>query len=910
LPLDEVLRLAHELCDALSHAHGKGIIHRDLKPSNILVGRDGHARLSDFGIARALDLTGDDRLTISEALVGTLAYMSPEQHARERRVDGRSDVFSLGMVLFECLTGRLPFEAATATEEAKNRLIGQFSSLRELRPEVPVEVEGAIARALAPDPQARWGDARAFAEGLGVPLGTASSRGGLARRTRSRTVARGLGFLSLTTLGAFLVYGMLPGREEPDAGAMRYSVLWLADRDDTLSATACDSVRARLERWQGLKVVHGEGTSIAARRGDGSRSTSGPAPRTILCERVASAGRGIIRLTSRESLAGSDVSRSWEVALTDSLGESAYDTLAASALRGGLASLSAGEDPAASISYPAVLKHQEGLRLAEDGRFASATRAFAAASALDSAYDYAALWQAYAAILSDSSVPHEVVSRLEEIGSGDQRPSTRLQARALLLFHRQRFPEAAAAFSALSESAAPLPSLLGVAESLRRDSVIVPSRESPSGYRFRSDHRKARAAFLRAASRASAGLRAWCFARAARLTLREPQQIRVGSNPAAAGELWFGLPALYRDTVLIFPFSVTSHAARAPESVPSTYAAALARERQAFAEIARSWAAQFPTDVEARLSFASALELDGQISAPEGQPDATKELLAALTLSTARQDRQAVRRALVRLRLKRFETGAARSLIDTLLAADPDSAEIRAGLWKAALAALVGDQDLVARELTAAWSNSVVAREELGSDLDAPVRQQLARFTAVVALGLCDSIVIAERRFNNALHALVAPVEQDAVRRRVLGRLQSDVTPCDYGERVRAIREAPTVYSAAQRSYALGDTLEVRRQLRATASLRRGSRGVDQSWDAVFQEAWLHLAIGDSLKAFEAVEQALVALPSAPRFLTEQLFQAAGFVRAVRLLLSLQHSPGQHRADLESILDSLQGPRI
>jgi hypothetical protein len=85
---------------------------------------------------------------------------------------------------------------------------------------------------------------------------------------------------------------------------------------------------------------------------------------------------------------------------------------------------------------------------------------------------------------------------------------------------------------------------------------------------------------------------------------------------------------------------------------------------------------------------------------------------------------------------------------------------------------------------------------------------------------------------------------------------------------------------------------------------------VDQSWDAVFQEAWLHLAIGDSLKAFEAVEQALVALPSAPRFLTEQLFQAAGFVRAVRLLLSLQHSPGQHRADLESILDSLQGPRI
>ncbi len=113
LPLDDALAIAREVADALRYAHNRGVIHRDVKPENIML-ESHHALVADFGIARAVSAAGGDRLTETGMAVGTPQYMSPEQGAGEAELDGRSDLYSLGCVLYEMLAGQPPFTGPTA----------------------------------------------------------------------------------------------------------------------------------------------------------------------------------------------------------------------------------------------------------------------------------------------------------------------------------------------------------------------------------------------------------------------------------------------------------------------------------------------------------------------------------------------------------------------------------------------------------------------------------------------------------------------------------------------------------------------------------------------------------------------------------------------------------------------------
>jgi tetratricopeptide (TPR) repeat protein len=165
LPADEVRALALGLLDALGYAHGRGLMHRDLKPANVFL-RDGDPRrpvLLDFGLARAID---DQRLTTPGRLLGTPAYMSPEQVRGDRPLDQRTDLWSLGVMLFEALSGALPFEHESFVGALFQIAAGRPRSLREVMPEAPDAVVSLLDHALRPDLDARIASARDFRERL------------------------------------------------------------------------------------------------------------------------------------------------------------------------------------------------------------------------------------------------------------------------------------------------------------------------------------------------------------------------------------------------------------------------------------------------------------------------------------------------------------------------------------------------------------------------------------------------------------------------------------------------------------------------------------------------------------------------------------------------------------------------
>jgi serine/threonine-protein kinase len=168
LAVEEALGITRQVASALGYAHAHDVIHRDVKPENILL-HEGEAMIADFGIALAVSAAADERLTLTGMAVGTPAYMSPEQAASECVVDARSDVYSLGCVLYEMLAGEPPYTGPSAQAVIAKRLLDPVPAVRRLRAAVSAGVEHALTKALAKVPADRWPSALAFAEALSAP---------------------------------------------------------------------------------------------------------------------------------------------------------------------------------------------------------------------------------------------------------------------------------------------------------------------------------------------------------------------------------------------------------------------------------------------------------------------------------------------------------------------------------------------------------------------------------------------------------------------------------------------------------------------------------------------------------------------------------------------------------------------
>ncbi|UCG87305.1 MAG: serine/threonine-protein kinase [Gemmatimonadota bacterium] len=214
LPVDVAVRIACEVADALAFAHGHNVIHRDVKPENILL-EAGHAVVADFGIARAVTEAGGERLTETGIAVGTPSYLSPEQAVGQSDLDGRSDVYSLGCVLHEMLTGEPPFTGPTAENIIRKHVSVEPTPVSVLRPTVSDEIALTVQRALAKSPADRFATAEEFGRTLNVALVTPTALKVAKRRRPVRLIGvAALLALALAVLSVALGRLAVFGREE------------------------------------------------------------------------------------------------------------------------------------------------------------------------------------------------------------------------------------------------------------------------------------------------------------------------------------------------------------------------------------------------------------------------------------------------------------------------------------------------------------------------------------------------------------------------------------------------------------------------------------------------------------------------------------------------------------------------
>ncbi|MBI2537255.1 MAG: protein kinase, partial [Gemmatimonadetes bacterium] len=187
LPLEEAVRIAREVADGLAYAHERGVVHRDIKPENILLSA-GHVVIADFGIARAVDAAGGTAITHTGMVMGTPAYMSPEQSFGECTVDQRSDIYSLACVLYEMLASEPPFAAPTAQAMIAQRVSSPAPHITAVMPAVPASLDDVLARALATDAADRYSAAAEFGDALVDAIGAGVRPGRSAPGTPSVAV--------------------------------------------------------------------------------------------------------------------------------------------------------------------------------------------------------------------------------------------------------------------------------------------------------------------------------------------------------------------------------------------------------------------------------------------------------------------------------------------------------------------------------------------------------------------------------------------------------------------------------------------------------------------------------------------------------------------------------------------------
>lgn len=891
LPIPDAVRVAREVADALDYAHRHGVVHRDVKPENILFA-DGHALVADFGIARAAERSGALKITAQGRAVGSPSYMSPEQSIGED-LDGRADVYSLGCVLFEMLTGRIPYEAKSSYEMMTRHATDPIPSLRARRAETPSALEVATRRALAKKPADRFASARAFADAIDDACPPP-----VRPRARPVRVSGVMGGRSLAAAGVILAAIVIAaivagGRLTPSGSAAmavdttRLVVFPLhGDAPSTASVRASSFLADAFRRWQGVHLVD----ELQIRDALTSRGESGiSGERASTIARSLGAGRYVrgelsvrgdslqLRATLFDAASDSMV-RQGIVQLAPGLtrADSVIARLAERLLFTGDAEALASSEGTASV--PARQAYLRGRAAIREWQLPRADSAFDEATRADIGYAAAQLWLAQVRSWREEP-PARWSSAIEHawLGRAKLSPAEQLLAAALRARSAGRLDDACQLHEKLVDSAPDnFAAWYGLANCLRDDEAVIRSARSPSGWRFRSSYHRSLVAYRRAYQLLPAvhrSLGADAFSGVLRLFVTSRRFIHAGSAIAPDTTRFFAYPAWIGDTLTFIPYPRQRMREARPPEQPRTIDEAVARQRALFHDVATSWVAAHPNSGTALEAMALSLEL-------LGDPRARDTLHRARALTGDPRERARLSAHAVWMELKFGLPGdehgiaSARALADSLLAED-DTTRAAAPRVLAGLAALTGRANR-----TASLARRAV---ELPGRSPGPIALPAAALLAFAALGgPADSLLALEKQLMRAIEATATlpRVESDAF--EWLARPASLAFPAALGATTSFAGRGDPILDA-QAAMLRGDPAPARALLEQLRLGRRSVPPTDVSYDGLLPEATLLVRLGDDRQAAAWLDPSLNALAmTAPHALSDYV-RAGALVRTMAL---------------------------
>jgi len=904
LSIEDAVRIAREVASALAYAHGRGVIHRDIKPGNILLS-DGHAVVADFGLARALTRAKSEAaITASGITIGTPAYMSPEQVSGQSEIDGRSDVYALGCVLYELLVGDPPYTASNPQGVLAKHAAAQVPSVRTVRNTVPEWLDRAVGRALAKAPADRFGSAGEFETALELGTGNGIGRQrALKRWQTAAVVAAAVGATAL--VWALATSGPGEGTMgEEGLDTTRYAVLPF-DFPGGLAARLNERqlFEDALVRWKGVTLVD---------RNQLESVLSGTRPRDLSPARTARliAGLGSGRFVRGEVTRLGDSIRiraqlysSAQAGrpLQEAIGKAPYPVSGLDAVVRDLTDrlLFRGAPPPSPVEWEngtrslaarqAWLQGRAALErwdlLGADGSLARATRE-------DAEFAQASLWlaltRAFAAVPKTQwQFPAEqAATRADRLS-----PRDLLISDALLAQAGETGENACLTWRKVTDDD-PLDFVgwYGLANCIRLDQIVIRDPATASGWRFRNSYQEAIRAFRKAFELLPAvhkAFRSQASGQNLDLFYTSGNLVRAGRAYAPDTASFLARPSWEGDSLVFIPFPRHDVISDAPRTRPASLGEATLRQRQLFHRVALAWATAHPDDPQALETLASALEL-------QFDPSALDTLRRARRVAGTRKDALRLATTEFWLRLK-FALpddlrglAAVRTLGDSLL--DPTlGSDAPPPITLRGIATLLGKAN------AAVGFNIAVETRGTGRVSRALVRDAPALEVYAALGGPLDSLRQVESRLVSAIETGLLEAERDKARQEYLGLPASMMYPEATFQSLPELAGLGDPLVDAQVAAVAGRFDSVRAYLHVRREAHRRHAPQDLTFDGLYPQAKLLLILGDVAGAADWLDPTLESVRRAPSTTLSTISGAGTLVRAMAFRAELAERLGNAR---------------
>jgi serine/threonine protein kinase/tetratricopeptide (TPR) repeat protein len=929
LPIETACAIGRDVADALAYAHAQGVVHRDIKPENILLSGN-HPLLADFGIARIIDVAGVRQLTkTGMGSPGTPAYMSPEQLLGDRQIDGRSDIYSLGCVLYEMLTGAPPF---AGKEGFAKRFTEPPPLPSSTRKKLPEWVDVAIGRALQRAPGDRYQTADEFVRALCIPIPSdaapeksdSRSAEGVAPTVvnipdfdgsrwidRLRTHPKVLTAIAIglvgVTIGLSTAGGSLAGwRTVFSAGTpldtSRFVIVppVVADSNKQIAGTIADGLYDALSQWQGLRLVADTRVAQAISERGGPPANESDA---IALARKLGAGKLVWGQASGKPDQFRVRVHLYDVVSQDSkrdvffLGAGGqgdpYTSATDQLLRVPNRPKAADGGDGLTKSFLAWTAYGQGHVALKSWDLARAEQAFRTAIDADQSYSAPRLWLAQLLAWKTDYKPGEWQELAMRAAGEQSKLSERDRSilNALVAMSAQRYPDACQIYAGLTRSdSLDFAGWYGLGECQYLDQLVVPSPESPSKWRFRSSYHQAAVYYMRALRLEPGAHAFFAFERLQNLLPTAPTQVRSGRGPGPERLLFAAYPGLVGDSLLFIPYSLAEFQNLSPRMTNTRHSAALARDALMLREFVNDWIRKAPESADAFEALGEVLE--GAESTPEnvpGRPTALSAFRRARALSGTTEQRLRIAAREVWVLFKSSDFRGARSLADSTLNeyGREGNADPRSMVGLAAITGRISKTGELA-ESSKEWEPVVRV------PLTPAIGSAAGQFFALAALGVCGpAFDVAERELDQKLDSFVADDQKDALRTAIKARPLMMIAPCTNAESAMRVGGSGSRVARIQQAYATKDTRRLRTLLDSAIADLKLRAPADLSFDYTYQLSWLRAASGDSAGALSQLERSLNALPSVSTSSLRQAAVAGAAMRAMVLYANLASRLGR-----------------